>query len=324
MKKLIVFLLSGVLLSGSIRAQDSLFSALGYFDYSFRTNAEEEPSNEFDFRRMYFTYKKKMTEKLDFTFQTDVGRLSRDGRLEIFVKNAKVDWMSPYGKIVVGLQGMNVFNIQEKTWGYRSVDKSVMDKYRFASSADLGVGYYNKIEQVNFNVLLTNGSGYTKPENDSYKKISVQANIGPGNLSSDAGYNVGSVISYEPYENGEGVTESKLVIGIFGGLSRDIFRAGVEIDMLMDTDEGGNMSAVSVYGNGIFNKEFQAFGRFDYVTSEDMDTKYFLAGIAYSPEKGFTIIPNVRLTKIDDEDLITEYKVTFEFDIKWTGRNSLE
>ena len=29
---------------------------------------------------------------------------------EIYLKNAKVDWKSPIGKLTLGLQGMNVFN----------------------------------------------------------------------------------------------------------------------------------------------------------------------------------------------------------------------
>ena len=316
MKQLIILLLFGMLLSGSILAQDSWISALGYFDYSYHSNSGHEPSNDFDFRRMYFTYKKTMTENLDFTFQTDVGRLREDGRLEVFLKNAKVDWKSPFGKFVVGLQGMNVFNIQEKTWGYRSVENAVMDKYKFASAADIGIGYYNKIEKVNYNVLITNGSGFTKPETDNYKKISAQAYIGSSNLSSSSGYNVGSVFSYEPYETAEEVTESKLVTGIFGGFSSDIFRAGVEVDRLADSNEDRNTSIVAIYGNGVLNKKTHVFGRFDYVIRSDMETKYFVAGIAISPENGFTIIPNGRFTKIDDEELIIEYKITFEFNIK--------
>jgi hypothetical protein len=265
---------------------------------------------------MYFTYRRTMTENLDFTFQTDAGRLSKNGRLEVFIKNAKVDWKSPLGKIVIGLQGMNVFNIQENTWGYRSVDNAVMDKYKFASAADIGIGYYNKTEKFNYNVLITNGSGYTKPETDSYKKISAQAYIGSSNLRSSTGYNVGSVISYEPYETLEEITEFKLVTGVFGGYSSDYFRAGIEVDGLVDSNEDSNTSVVAVYGNRVVSNKTQVFGRFDYVTRGEMETQYFVAGIALSPEIGFTVIPNGRFTKIDDEDLEIEYKITFEFNIK--------
>ncbi len=48
------------------------------------------------------------------------GADDNDKFLEVFLKNACVDWMTDYGKFTFGMQGMNMFNVQENTSGYRS------------------------------------------------------------------------------------------------------------------------------------------------------------------------------------------------------------
>ena len=85
---------------------------------------------------------------------------------------------------------MNVFNVAEKTWGFRFLEKSPMDFHGFSSSADLGIGYSGKISKVNYSFLVTNGTGYKKSENDEYKKISTQFVYGEKKLVKQDGYNL--------------------------------------------------------------------------------------------------------------------------------------
>ena len=196
------YILSIIIMLSLGFAQEVKFSALGFYDLTY--SKDSDISNSFEFQRVYFTFDKKMGDALSYKFQTDVGRVADDGKLEVYLKNAKVDWSTNYGKFVFGLQGMNVFNIQEKTWGYRSIEKSAMDKYKFASSADMGLGYYNKIGEINYNILVTNGTGYKKQEDDSYKKLSAQILYGQGKLDSKVRFNAGAIAAYEPYGTDDG------------------------------------------------------------------------------------------------------------------------
>lgn len=310
MKKYLLLVI--IMLSLSF-AQDAKISALGFYDVTYTTDVDI--SNEFEFNRMYFTFVKKMTDVLSYKFQTDVGRKSDDGRLEVYLKNAKIDWKTEYGKFVIGLQGMNVFNVQEKTWGYRSIEKSAMDKYKFASSADMGLGYYHKIGAISYNMLVTNGTGYKKSEDDSYKKLSVQVYYGPGKLNSKNGLNAGTVVAYEPYSS-DGGTEAEIIVGVFGGYSFGPFRAGAEFDQLQDSEEDVQIRIVSGYGNYALNDKVSLFGRLDYVDYGDDSKNYIITGIAVAPEKGLKIMPNIRYTKQNDTDAEIEYKLNFEFNIK--------
>ncbi len=210
---------------------------------------------------------------------------------------------------------MNVFDIQEKTWGYRSIEKSAMDKYKFASSADMGLGYYNNIGEINYNLLITNGTGYKKQEDDSYKKLSAQVFYGQGKLDSKDGFNAGAIAAYEPYGADNG-TETVITAGAFGGYSYGQIRVGAEFDQLKDSQEDGQVRIISGYGNFAVNDKVSILGRLDNVDYGDESMNYIIAGIAVTPEKGLKIMPNIRYNKPNDVDAEIEYKLNFEFNIK--------
>ena len=92
MKKLLVICF--LFLSVSI-AEDIKFSALAYYESSYSADVDTKISNEFEFHRVYFTFEKILSNTLSYKFQTDVGRKSDDGRLAVYLKNAKVQKIIP-------------------------------------------------------------------------------------------------------------------------------------------------------------------------------------------------------------------------------------
>ena len=89
---------------------------------------------------------------ISYKFQTDIDY--KTSPINLYIKNAKVDWNYGKGKLTLGLQGMNMFNVTEKTWGFRFLEKSPMDKYEFSSSADMGIGYSGKFKYKEFLFFL--------------------------------------------------------------------------------------------------------------------------------------------------------------------------
>lgn len=308
MKKLLLLII--LILSISF-AEDMKFSALAYYEYSYNTDTDTEISNKFEFHRVYFGLEKELSNKLSYKFLTDVGRISEDGRLEVYLKNAKIDWTTQLGIFIIGMQGLNVFEVQKNTWGYRSIDKTAMNRNKWASSADMGIGYYQKYKELNYSILVTNGAGYKNPENDSYKKLSAQAFYGPSKLNSKTGWNIGGVVTYEPYTN----NDYKLVKGIFGGFSSGLIRVGTEFDKLYNSGLGESIKIVSGYANIELNHRFNIFGRIDNLTNSDYTNNYFIAGISVMPEKGLKIMPNIRYTSNSDSKNIIKYNLNFEFRI---------
>ena len=279
-------------------------SGVAYFQYEDR----------FALSRTYFTYKTDISDELSFKFQTDVGAIDNaetsidgedvdnDDRWTAFLKKAQLDWkVNPNMKISMGMIGMNMLNVQEKTWGNRFLYKSAMDKYGFSATADLGFAISRKDGNVTSSFMLSNGEGYKESQVDDKNKISVQVVLGPTTLKNNDDYNFGLVYSK---------VENEKVTGFFSGWVREKIIAGFEYN----TKDNGSTTddLISIYANYDINDELTAFVRMDSF-DEDTDTvggetDVQMLGVIWSPTKGLDICPNMIST--DDDDV---FKMNFQF-----------
>ena len=96
-----------------------------------------------------------------------------DGKFAPYVKLANIRWKNilPGQDIVVGLQPTPAFsNTSEPVWGYRSIERTILD-IRRTSSFDLGIslqGHLPHNDNLNYTLMVSNGSG-AKPEADAFK-----------------------------------------------------------------------------------------------------------------------------------------------------------
>ena len=114
-------------------------TGITYFDYTY-----EKEGSAFNFNRQYFNYAIEMSNDMKFKIVFDVGRTSigtvescndtecqekaEDARLVVFLKKAQLNYKSNWGKTSLGIISTNTYGVQEKTWGYRFIEKSAMDK----------------------------------------------------------------------------------------------------------------------------------------------------------------------------------------------------
>lgn len=319
-----VILVLALAISTAAPAGEGKLSSLVFYDFTY--SEDSDLLNSFEYRRAYFTYQKEVSAGIKFKFQLDAGRARGESEggeavsvsdwLTMYIKNAKVDWNTSIGTLIFGMQGMNLFPVQEKTWGYRYIEKSPMDVLKYASSADLGIGYANSFGKMHVTALVTNGTGYKHPEDDKYKKISAGLTLGERKLSKKDGFNTGAVFTYEPGSGGSFTA----VGGIFGGFAKNGIRAGGEFDLLK-TDEttGRSEMVIAGYANCALREDLDIYGRVDMLdpdTGTSSDSEYYtIWGLAYAAGKGLTIAPNIRYTLFQDEDVdsLLEYKINFEF-----------
>ena len=319
MKYLIILL---TYISISIAAEGKI-GGVTYFDY---TNSKEKSA--FVLKRQYFSYGIDISDEVKFRVVFDVGRTdvgtvlrkdggekSEDTRLVAFLKKAQIDYRKSYGKISMGLIGMNTYNIQEKNWGYRFIEKSAMDKYGFSSTADLGIGFSRTlVNQLKMSLQVVNGEGYKNPQSDKYHKIAFNSTYGEHNLVKNSGFNAGVVYTTEPTDD-----KPNTMISLFGGFSGMGLRLGGQFNMLK---KGGIESQViSVSSNYSMTDKLDAFIRYDMFdpnTDEIEEGKdnstYLIAGIQLSCGNGLLVAPNIRMESYeDDSDSATEYKINFQF-----------
>ena len=258
------------------------------------------------------------TNKGDVVYLNNEGvpeNISEDTRLVAFLKKAQIDYRTSYGKISMGLIGMNTYNIQEKNWGYRFIEKSAIDKNGFSSTADLGIGFSRVlVNQLKMSLQVVNGEGYKNPQSDKYHKIAFNSTYGEHNLVKNSGFNAGVVYTTEQTDD-----KPNTMISLFGGFSGLGLRLGGQFNMLK---EGGIESQIiSVSSNYSVTDKLDAFVRYDMFdpntdeTDEGKDNStYLIAGIQLSCGNGLLVAPNIRMESYEDDlDSATEYKINFQF-----------
>ena len=320
MKYLIILL---TYISISIAA-DGKIGGVTYFNY---TNAEEKSA--FNFQRQYFSYGVNVSDDVSFKVIFDVGptnkgdvvylnkegvleNISEDTRLVAFLKKAQIDYRKSYGKISMGLIGMNTYNIQEKNWGYRFIEKSAIDKYGFSSTADLGLGFSKSLtDQLKMSLQVVNGEGYKNPQSDKYHKIAFNSTYGEHNLVKNSGFNAGVVYTTEQTDNKQNIMTS-----LFGGFAGMGLRLGGQYNML--TENTKESKVVSVSSNYGLKENINVFTRYDMWDDNDEDKKNgknnLITGIVLTCGSGLSMAPNMRMTSFEDNsDSVTEYRINFQF-----------
>lgn len=304
-------------LAANLHAGDTNLNGDVHFHYTY----EDNDNNSFNMSRAYFTFAKKMNENVSYKFQTDIGSVGPTD-YSVYVKNANLSWSSDIGKMVFGIQGMNMFKAQENTWGYRFIEKSAMDLAKYSSSADMGIRWQKTWGAITPSVMMTNGTGYKKAEDDGYKKLSVRFLYGSEKLKE--GFNAGAVLSSESkdYVDVIGTTQKggTTVFGGFAGLVAGPAKLGAEYAMItksFDSDVTGNL--ISLYGKYKLNKSISGFGRIDMV-EPDVDTEddgynYLIIGADYHPGKVFHMAPNVKIKSPQSGEAESIYQVSFRFKI---------
>ncbi len=316
MKRIVLAVLSLAVLT-NLKAGDMKINGDTHFNYSF----EDADNNAFQVSRAYFTFTNMVSDNLSYKFQTDIGTGGATD-YSVYLKNANLAWSSDFGKFVFGLQGMNMFGIQEGNWGYRFIEKSAMDINKYSSSADLGISWEQSFGVLTSSVQVSNGTGYKKVEDDKYKKLSMRLLYGEAKLKK--GVNAGAVISLESDDyvdvNAETQKGSTHVFGVFGGFAAGPFTFGGEFALLnsyMLTDKSGNL--ISIYGNYKVSNNLSGFGRFD-LGDPDSDTdadglNYLILGMNYQIDKAFNIAPTLKMKLPEIGDAVSVYQVNFRFNI---------
>ena len=313
---LILFLSSLSLVLGQDKNPLEGFSIKGkaYFDYSYLLSssgplAESQGQgwNSFKFRRAYFTLEHKINDKFKFRFRTDADR-KVDDKERVFLKHVYLEWKNliPESKLYIGLAATPTKEIAEATWGYRGVEKTLMDAYKDQtgesvdfSSADLGFALKGKIvKQLGYHLMVSNGAGYSHPERDKYKKFAAQLQLLP-----IEGLTVAGLIDIERQDgDSTNYTYRGDLLYKKGNLA-----LGSEIFQYKDNQNSLKRSGYSLFGNYKIAKEIKIFARYDFynpfidVTGiEDDEITYIIIGFDYFPHKLVHVIPNIRFKSYAD------------------------
>lgn len=297
-------------------AENGKLSGYMFGDYYYIVSAEGEDQkgeNAMRFRRMYLTYDKSIDEGISTRFRleaNDAG-LGSGKKMVPFVKHAYVKLSDSLlgGELYVGLSGTPTWAHAEKVWGYRSIEKTVMDLNKIGSSADIGVSLKGKSGKLAYAAMIGNGPGQ-KSEDDEGKKMY-------GSLA----FNLSESLIIEGYAdyNFRSDDRSENTLKLFAGYRGDDFKGGVEI--FSRTNEFGGddgdikISGISVFGSQPIMTKLKGFARFDAVQNDGKDVTDILviAGLDHSPRTNLHWMPNLYVEKSDGGDPTIQGRMTVYF-----------
>lgn len=291
----------------SVKAQRSIkVSGLAYADYAYLLASpveDEQGQNGFGYRRLYLT--------TDFTLSDAFSGRARleakDSDIHPFVKDLYLKWSNLWGEghaLVFGLSAPPVFRVSEAVWGYRSLEKTLLDRNGIASSRDMGVAASGPITPdgtLQYGVMVANNSG-VNAETDKYKRVYGQIAWYPAEpLTITLG---GDYAGY-----GDERTAATTV-NVFAGYQTATFRMGLEgffnQIQLAEADAWDNLAGGSLFAALTLGPAWVAVARVDQVQRDLSDIKtserFVMAGVAYQPHANVRFIPNVLVSKESTDD----------------------
>lgn len=270
----------------------------------------------FQFRRIYFTYDSPLSEQFSsrFRLEADQGDLFASNKIGVVIKDAYLQWKEIFAgsNAIFGIQPTPAFSVSEDAWGYRSLEKTIMDLRGIVSSRDFGAALRGKLlsgASLEYWLMVTNGAG-NKPETDKYKRYYAQLRIRPVDgvqATLYADYAAHADIA-DPFRPGSRVANGMTTAAFFVGYeNKDKFSFGAE-GFLQSISNGFNAGTslksrtaigLSFWGNAALRPNVALVARFDYF-DPNTDGKaigdsrnYLIGGLAWKPDKNVSIIPNI-------------------------------
>ncbi len=324
----LVTLLTATVIQQSATAQSTLtFSGLGYLDYNYvltSPDSGQAGANGFEYRRIYLTADYKISDTFSGRLRFEVSNSSTtaQGRPAPFVKDMYLRWNNIWGEghtMTIGVSSPPSFTVSERAWGYRSLERTLMDRNRIVSSRDFGVVFKGPLSTngaLRYAFMFSNNEGVNQ-ENDKNKRVYSQLEWYPLDpLTITVGLD---------YAKLDGQFESGINIPLFVGYSTPAFSLGFEAFVygrdVSGTDENFSQSGVSFFGTYNVNETTTLIARADYVDRELLDTSFsdtfMILAVALRPHKNVRFIPNLLIEKDQrDNKAMLNSRITVHIDFK--------
>jgi hypothetical protein len=281
--------------------------------------------NSLEFRRIYLGYDYDISEHFStqLILAYEGTSFSSDGNRSVYIKIANVRWKNIIhnGDLVIGAMAPPTFAISESVWGYRSLEKTIMDMRKIGASNDVGIslqGKFNDKGDYGYNLMISNGSG-AKPETDRFKKFyaNVYAKFMDQKIILDLGAD-------NEWTQSHPNQKSKTTYKVFLGYQTKTFAVGIEafqqvqinntliynnlVPPTIQDSVNALASGISVFARGSITSKLGYILRYDYYNPDSkfnennvyaasytgVNTESFvLAGLDYTPVKNVHFMPNV-------------------------------
>ncbi|PLX27478.1 MAG: hypothetical protein C0600_10365 [Ignavibacteria bacterium] len=164
------------------------FSGLMFGDVYYYMDAMDEDNedmNGLQFRRIYITtdYTINETFSTRFRLEANDGVLNSSGKFGVLVKDAYLKWKNLFSgsDLILGISPTPSISAADAAWGYRALEKTLLDKNKIVSSRDVGIDLKGKVGDgslVKYWLKLGNNSG-NSPEGNKFKRVYGMVQLNP-------------------------------------------------------------------------------------------------------------------------------------------------
>lgn len=319
--KRVTLVLLGLLMCSVVFGQASAGKFSGYMfgDYYYvmkNHDSSIEDMNGVQFRRIYFTYDKGLSEnvvtrlRLEFN---NAGDFTTKAKLSPVVKDAYLSWKASSNvQVELGISPTPTWEVVEKAWGYRSVEKTPLDLQMFGSSRDFGVAVKGNLDgdgKVKYHVMVANGNS-----------ISSETNKGKKTLGSIGFYpNKNLILEFYGDWNSNDGEADWYTYHAFACIKNSTMRLGVLYSQQTRQIAGGDdlsLSLASVFFVTKVSEKTNLLARVDrmfdpnpkgntiaYIPfDKTAKSTFLLVGLDFNPIESVHWMPNVELVKYDENE----------------------
>ena len=341
MKKMLAVSTILILLGLSVAVSQGKFSGYMFGDYYYNVMRDKNIGSlsnvaspagttayqAFQLRRIYFAYDNDISDQFTTRFRLEadqtasngvptsgdmlVGSATSAGKVSVFVKDAYLMWKNIFSgsNLIFGVQPTPAYDVSEAAWGYRSLEKTIMDLRGIVPSRDLGVSLKGKITDdgmINYWAMFANGSG-NSVETDKYKRYYAHIQIKPTtNLQAILNFDFKDAAN-DAKGNNTGTTTASLFVGYAVPFAYNInVEAFTTSQANSFTPTGGSLGSKNGLGFSIFGSyyiipELAAVARYDNwnpntagaANAQGDVRNYVIAGLSWKVDKNVSIMPNV-------------------------------
>ncbi len=240
--------------------------------------------------------------------------LLASNKIGVYVKDASLTWKEIFGgsNLIFGITASPTFDASESYWGYRSLEKTIMDLRGIVPSRDYGVALKGKLTgdgMFGYWVMFANGSG-NSPETDKYKRYYGQVSFKPsGNFYAMVNFDFQDRAQIaDPYNVGKKVDDGTTTLSAFVTYNQpDVFKVGVEGFSQSKSNGYNNGTSlksltgmgISVWASANLTSDWAVVARYDnFDPNTDSQAKgdvrnLILAGLDWKVDKNVHIEPNI-------------------------------
>ena len=287
----------------------------------------EENFNEFQFRRIYFTFENQLNDnmKVRLRLESETSKTTNSSLISPFVKDAYLEWANLIRghRVVIGLSSPPTWALSEGIWGYRSIEKTIMDFRKIRSSREMGLGLKGAFDlnsRYNHHFMIGNGKGYKGSEDDKYKLFMYSFWVVPVD-----GLTLQAYVDYQRKEMTPKVND--IVYKGFVAYETPQLTVGVEgfqQSLKNDTVDSKNMG-ISLFASAIPmpGSKLKIFGRFDYwdpdTDCDNDEENFIIGGLDFIPAGNVHVMPNIVVRTYAEEDKDSDITARVTFFYKWSS-----